>query len=53
MSRPEIALHINNVMRENKKVDYQKRSQKDYSMSFNFISIETNSHRVSKKILIN
>lgn len=34
MSSPEIALHKKNVMEEIKKSNYEKRSQKDYSMSF-------------------
>ena len=34
MSSPEIALHKNNVMKEEEKNVYQKRTQKDYSMSF-------------------
>jgi transposase len=34
MSRPEIALHKSNVMTKKTQIRYQKRTQKDYSMSF-------------------
>ncbi|MFT5820709.1 MAG: hypothetical protein ACI8ZM_001956, partial [Crocinitomix sp.] len=40
MSSPEIALHKKNVMEEEEKKNYVKRSQKDYSMSFKLSVVE-------------